>query len=374
MVEELVTPDDRSGALDALFGLGNQIQAELLGTVAAADAAKDWGCDGATSMATWLAYRYRVNQASARDLVRVAKALEHLPALRAVFVAGDVSYDQLRVIAGVATSSDDDTLAGLLPGWSCAQAELWAERKRLLTKDERDETAAAKTLWFRRHRSGLSERMTADLPNELAAVIRTAIERRAEADNATAPGERRSWASRCVDALAELAAEDLAAHAEQRGADATTVVIHVREDVASGRERGVGLVDGVRSIDDAAVHRLLCDTRIEFSIDDAEGRTVGIGRVAKDPPRWLRRRVNGREGGCCRWPGCDRRIRHLHHMKHWIRNRGPTNASNLIGVCWFHHGLLHEGGWEATGDGDGEVIFVGPNGHRLRSRAGPAAA
>ena len=68
-----------------------------------------------------------------------------------------------------------------------------------------------------------------------------------------------------------------------------------------------------------------------------------------------------------------RRIRHLHHMRHWIAG-GTTNASNLVGTCWFHHHLLHEGGWNATGNGDDEVVFAGPNGHSIRSRAGPVAA
>jgi hypothetical protein len=62
-------------------------------------------------------------------------------------------------------------------------------------------------------------------------------------------------------------------------------------------------------------------------------------------------------------------------MVHWTRD-GRTDAANLMGVCWHHHHLLHEGGWDATGDadGDGEIVVTSPCGRTLRSRAGPAAA
>jgi hypothetical protein len=61
-------------------------------------------------------------------------------------------------------------------------------------------------------------------------------------------------------------------------------------------------------------------------------------------------------------------------VRHWTAG-GPTNASNLIGVCWHHHHLVHEGGWHATGNADAEVTFTSPDGLReLHSRAGPIAA
>lgn len=126
-------------------------------------------------------------------------------------------------------------------------------------------------------------------------------------------------------------------------------------------------------ITDAVLRRFLCDTRIEVSFDTPDGRTVGVGRAPRNPPAWLRRRVIGRDHGRCRWPGCGRPLRHLHHMIHWTRG-GPTDAANLLGVCWHHHHLLHEGGWDASGDADGEIAVTSPYRRTLRSRAGPIAA
>jgi hypothetical protein len=45
-----------------------------------------------------------------------------------------------------------------------------------------------------------------------------------------------------------------------------------------------------------------------------------------------------------------------------------------MGVCWHHHHLLHEAGWNATGDADGEITITGPHGRILLSRVGPLAA
>jgi hypothetical protein len=62
-------------------------------------------------------------------------------------------------------------------------------------------------------------------------------------------------------------------------------------------------------------------------------------------------------------------------MVHWTKD-GDTNASNLIGVCWHHHHMLHEGAWNATGNADTDVTFTGPAPARrvIHSRAGPIAA
>ena len=34
-----------------------------------------------------------------------------------------------------------------------------------------------------------------------------------------------------------------------------------------------------------------------------------------------------------------------HHLKFWLRDRGPTDIENLALVCGFHHHLVHDGGW-----------------------------
>lgn len=128
---------------------------------------------------------------------------------------------------------------------------------------------------------------------------------------------------RCADALVELAAQHLA---DDPGPDPTMVVVHVDCDVVDGTTEGNGSIDGV-AISHESVLRLLCDTTIECNIDGPDGTCIGVGRASKVPPRWLRRRIIRRDV-TCRFPGCCRRIRQVHHIQHWTKD-GPTDSWNL---------------------------------------------
>ncbi|CAN5583231.1 hypothetical protein BH24ACT4_BH24ACT4_03930 [soil metagenome] len=130
-----------------------------------------------------------------------------------------------------------------------------------------------------------------------------------------------------------------------------------------------GLLDGM-AIGRDTVLRYLCDCDIEFSVDGPNGTTVGIGRRSRTFPDWMRRHIEARDG-TCRFPGCERLIRHIHHNRHWTRDRGPTDSHNCEGFCWAHHHLVHEGGWEVIGDADGEITLISPHGRRLTSRREP---
>jgi hypothetical protein len=147
------------------------------------------------------------------------------------------------------------------------------------------------------------------------------------------------------------------------------VAIHVDEDVLSGQVPGNGTLDGM-SVGMGTVRRLLCDAQRSTTVEDASGRAVGISRNAHDPPRWLRRQVLHRDG-CCRFPGCSRRIRQVHHIAWWTRDHGPTDAANLAGLCWAHHRLVHEGGWTLTGNADGTLAFTSPVGRTVTSSRQP---
>jgi hypothetical protein len=206
--------------------------------------------------------------------------------------------------------------------------------------------------------------------------VQAGLERRAQA--AGPDPETGLWTktdTRMAGALRDVCADDLArAASTSSDPDASVVVVHVPVALVAGdRDAETNATIDGQPISEGTLERMLCDTKIEFSIDEPDGRTVGIGRASRTPPRWLRRRVAGRDQGCCRWPGCTRPIRHLHHMKHWRRG-GPTNASNLMGVCWHHHHLLHEGGWTATGNADRHITLTNKWGCTIESRAGPIAA
>jgi hypothetical protein len=328
------------------------------------------------SMADWLVYRYRLSPGTARAWVKAAHALAVMPKLAAVYAAGRVSFDQLVMVLSFAKPEQDAELAELLPEIGAIATAAIAKQRRRVSARERDEAGRRIHLIFREDSSGLGRRVSGFLPTDVAAGVETALGARAEAMGPDA--ETGHWAprdERMAHALREQCEDDLAERNRTAGGDAHVVIVHTPADTVRGEgdEAGSATINGA-PIHDDTLQRHLCEGCIEHHIDEPDGRTVGIARASKNPPRWLRRRVLGRDHGCCRWPGCGRPARHLHHLRHWTRDKGPTNASNLIGLCWHHHHLLHEGGWEATGNADHQVTFTGPLQRILRSRAGPIAA
>ena len=145
------------------------------------------------------------------------------------------------------------------------------------------------------------------------------------------------------------------AAAADRDHDRATLVVHFNAaDLGAGFTSGMV---GEQLIDRDELLRLSCDARLQPAIDDPSGVTVGVGRTTRKIPPWLRRLVEGRDGGC-RFPGCDRtRWTHAHHIIHWADD-GPTNLDNLITLCGFHHRLIHKKGWVIKGSPNGDVVFI----------------
>ncbi|HJV05003.1 MAG TPA: DUF222 domain-containing protein [Actinomycetota bacterium] len=73
--------DARTVRLDRAVSAITAATSDLLREVARLDREGGWKRDGATSMTAWLAGRYGVAWGTAREWVRVARALEDLPAI-----------------------------------------------------------------------------------------------------------------------------------------------------------------------------------------------------------------------------------------------------------------------------------------------------
>ena len=86
---------------------------------------------------------------------------------------------------------------------------------------------------------------------------------------------------------------------------------------------------------------------------------VGVDR--RTVPMRLKRSLRLRDRGC-RFPGCEHHAWvDAHHIMHWL-DHGPTRPDNLICLCRRHHRLMHEGGWQITGDANRDVWFHAPDG------------
>lgn len=106
---------DRYTVMDRWHMVQCAAHVELLDDVARMDRDEAWTFDGANSMAHWLVNRCGLSHRTANEWVRVAHSIQELPALRAAYRAGRVSWDQLRAATRLATPETDDELAAEAP-------------------------------------------------------------------------------------------------------------------------------------------------------------------------------------------------------------------------------------------------------------------
>ena len=106
--------------------------------------------------------------------------------------------------------------------------------------------------------------------------------------------------------------------------------------------------------------RLACDASLRPLVVDASGDLVVFGTSSRVIPPSMRALVVRRDRHC-RFAGCRARIDEVHHVVYYSLG-GPTRSDNLLGLCWHHHHLVHEGGWSVAGDANVEVKGTGPDG------------
>ena len=177
------------------------------------------------------------------------------------------------------------------------------------------------------------------------------------------------------DALMNIVRAFLGGEREARassGADHVELVVHVTpalaslgggasaESPASAAEGsttlGARLEDGTR-LEPAALRRLGCDCTVQPIVLDGAGLPIDVGRRSRVVSGALRRALRVRDGGGCRFPGCEHRgWIDAHHVEHWM-DGGPTALHNLISLCPAHHRRLHEGGVSVALEADGRAVF-----------------
>lgn len=114
-------------------------------------------------------------------------------------------------------------------------------------------------------------------------------------------------------------------------------------------ERGPGLSPEV-------VRRLACDGAIRLVARGAKGTPMDVGRASRVIPARLRRALEIRDQGTCRFPGCtNTRFVDAHHVRHWARG-GGTDLANLLTLCTAHHRAVHEGGFSLSYDSTTDAV------------------
>jgi hypothetical protein len=94
------------------------------------DARRGWAGWELPSCAAWLAWRCQLAPGTAREHVRVARALRELPAARAGFAAGTMSYAKVRALTRIAAPATEAGLAELAASMTAGQLERFVRAHR----------------------------------------------------------------------------------------------------------------------------------------------------------------------------------------------------------------------------------------------------
>jgi hypothetical protein len=119
---------------------------------------------------------------------------------------------------------------------------------------------------------------------------------------------------------------------------------------------GHGYLEGTNiPVSIETVERLACAHGTEDVIFDENLRPLDVGRAKRQFTKKQRIAMAIRDGGClmCGRPPS---WTEAHHIKHWVRDRGPTNIDDGMLLCRRCHQRVHREGWELMFDRGGFLM------------------
>jgi hypothetical protein len=421
MVERSIEERSLDEVAEEIVGLAARLAASLcrwLELVAEFDRREGWASSGCHSCAHWLSWKCGVALQTAREQVRVARALEGLPLVRVAFGRGTLSYTKVRALVRMCTPDTEADLVELAKVATGEHLNRIAAGYARATEDPDEDTPRPSVRWHWDDDGQLRVSATLDPesgraflvamhqaarlvagPPAPAQVDAAAVARGMRVDS----GELRE--AGLVAAFETMVQMSLAAAADEgavppppdlvvavsiddlqrdRTDPGVDPVVEPCCDVAAdgasnglrpGRERHhrtrprqrrprFRLRAPTRRIEPRVAQRLSCDATLTTLMHDSRGTPLDLGRRQRTVNHALRTALTLRDGGC-RFPGCGHtRFVQAHHIVHWAHG-GPTCLDNLITLCRFHHRVVHDRALTIAYALDGSVQFVDAGGRVL---------
>jgi hypothetical protein len=317
---------------------------------------------------------------AAREHVRIARALDHMPRTRRALEEGEVSMSAIRVLVAIRDSSADAfercepqlVEAARIHSVSYLQrvAAFWREAvERELALGGEDRLRARRRLHASVSLLG-TVRVDGDLDPETGESLLTALPAVLDAEARSGAADDRTPAQRRADALGEICRQwlDLIERPTVAG-ERPHVTVTVGADALVSR-RGAGELDHAGPVEVDAVRELACDASLMRVVMSGRSQPLDVGRQTPVVPPSMRRAVIVRDRRC-RFPGCDRPHTwcDAHHVVHWA-DGGPTALANLLLLCRRHHRMVHWGRFRLELS-KGRPVFRRPDGSALVERAPP---
>jgi len=380
------------------------------------DARRGWAEWEMTSCAAWLSWKCQMSSGTAREHVRVARALRDLPVIRGEFGAGRLSYAKVRALTRIATPNTEAGLAEIAGPMTGNQLERFTRAHRQVSSADDAAARVQRRLVWRVEDDGslagtfrlpplqgavLLKALRAaagDLEHPHAADLEHAHPSRAgdehptqesgvSAETPTTGQPPTPTSSSLADALLVLAEAFLAG--KVAGADdpeVYQVVVHVGTDAVTpasppAEAGGVSAetpgaapappghpaeptrchVEDGPAISVTTAQMIACSSSWSWMLHDSSGQLLDLGRRRRRPNAALRRAARERDTCRCRFPGCESRRVDLHHIRYWS-NGGCTKLDNLVSLCKYHHMLVHERGYLIAAARDGTFAFYRADG------------
>src|ERR1700737_524083 len=201
------------------------------------------------------------------------------------------------------------------------------------------------------------------------AALKTAID---SLSKRHAPDDDRTPRQRRADALAEIVfhARDEGRLPQRNGVRPHISVTTTLEGLKGELGAAASDLENGMPISSKTVERLACDGCLSRVLM-ADSMVIDVGHATRSISSSQRRALRVRDKHC-RVPGCDRPVSwtNPHHVEFWSRG-GPTNLSNLISLCHFHHRCVHEGGWQVIKAAGGFTFVPPERGVMRRLRGSP---
>ncbi|MEO8744320.1 MAG: DUF222 domain-containing protein, partial [Candidatus Dormibacter sp.] len=335
---------------------------------------------GMASAVGWLSRSCGMSENSVSDRLCVGRHLESLPRIAAALGSGEISYQSASVLCHL-------------------REQLTGDKRELFVEDEMLEHARTHSVFqlrmlcrfahhvadpdgfykqaeenFTRRRLHISQLgdgmhvIDGILDPVGGAALKTAID---SLSGRLGPDDERAPAQRRADSLVELVehAMDKGTLPRRNGVRPHITMTTTLEGLKN--ELGVppAQVEQAMPVSTVTLERIACDctmTRVLL----ADSVVTDVGRATRTVSAPTRRALQARDRGC-RWPGCGRDVgwTNAHHVEFWARG-GSTKLTNLLLLCYFHHRLVHEGGWQVLKIGR-EFRFVPPDRVVMRRARGP---
>jgi Domain of unknown function (DUF222)/HNH endonuclease len=375
-LDDLVPMERLESQICELAGHLAAATCRFLRLLAEFDAREGWAGWDMRSCAAWLSWKCGMASGTAREQVRVARALVTLPVIRAEFAAGRLSYSKARALTRIATPDADSDLAEMAAPMTANQLERFARAHRKVTAADDEQALLARRLSWRLEDDG-SLTLTARLPPEDGAVVLTALRAMVasppggHAPDVSAETPVRPTSSSLADALVGMAESVIAAKAATAAnADVYQVIVHADAAALAGDPAGRCHLDDGPAISPDALQLIACTATVSTMLHGMDGSVLDVGRRHREPPPALRRAVRERDRGRCRFPGCNSRRIEAHHVIPWSEG-GSTRLGDLVSLCRYHHRLIHKRGYQVVAGGGG-FTFQRPDGARIPHSPRPA--